>query len=49
MSQTIPSDGRPHFAVSSAVFGVFVTIGFPSLELYGESYLVTDALQVETP
>ena len=39
------SDGRPHFAVGSALFGVFVTIdeqqiklvsdlGFPGLELY---------------
>ena len=49
MCQTILSDGRPHFAVGSALFGVFVTIdeeqiklvsdlGFPGLELYGESY-----------
>ena len=49
MSQINPSDGRPHFAVGSALFGVFVTIdeqqiklvsdlGFPGLELYGESY-----------
>ena len=49
MTQTILSDGRPHFAVGSALFGVFVTIdeqqiklvsdlGFPGLELYGESY-----------
>ena len=49
MSQTTLSDGRPHFAVGSALFGVFVTIdeqqvklvsdlGFPGLELYGESY-----------
>jgi inosose dehydratase len=43
------TDSRPHFAVGSALFGVFVTIneeqiklvsdlGFPGLELYGESY-----------
>jgi len=49
VSQTTLSDGRPHFAVGSALFGVFVTIdeeqiklvsdlGFPGLELYGESY-----------
>jgi inosose dehydratase len=49
VSQTNPSDGRPHFAVGSALFGVFVPIdeeqvrlvrelGFPGLELYGESY-----------
>ena len=49
MAQTNLSDGRPHFAVGSALFGVFVTIdeqqvklvsdlGFPGLELYGESY-----------
>jgi inosose dehydratase len=49
VSQITLSDGRPHFAVGSALFGVFVTIneeqiklvsdlGFPGLELYGESY-----------
>jgi inosose dehydratase len=49
VTQTIGSDGRPHFAVGSALFGVFVPIdeqqvklvsdlGFPGLELYGESY-----------
>ncbi|MCC7369423.1 MAG: TIM barrel protein [Chloroflexi bacterium] len=49
MSNPIGTDGRPHFAVGSALFGVFVTIneeqiklvsdlGFPGLELYGESY-----------
>ena len=49
MPQTPFADGRPHFAVGSALFGVFVTIdeeqiklvsdlGFPGLELYGESY-----------
>ena len=49
MTQTIGSDGRPHFAVGSALFGVFVPIdeqqvklvselGFPGLELYGESF-----------
>jgi inosose dehydratase len=49
VSQTNLSDGRPHFAVGSALFGVFVTIdeqqvklvsdlGFPGLELYGESF-----------
>lgn len=48
MTQTHGSDGRPHFAVGSALFGVFVPIdeqqvrlvselGFPGLELYGES------------
>jgi inosose dehydratase len=49
VSPTNGSDGRPHFAVGSAVFGVFVPIdeqqvklvselGFPGLELYGESF-----------
>lgn len=49
MSNTLFSDGRPHFAVGSALFGVFVPIdeqqvklvsdlGFPGLELYGESF-----------
>jgi inosose dehydratase len=49
VTETITSDGRPHFAVGSALFGVFVPIdeqqvklvselGFPGLELYGESY-----------
>ncbi|MGE3271230.1 MAG: sugar phosphate isomerase/epimerase family protein [Chloroflexota bacterium] len=49
MSTTVGSDGKPHFAVGSALFGVFVPIdeqqvklvsdlGFPGLELYGESY-----------
>ena len=44
MTQTIGSDGRPHFAVGSALFGTFVPIdeqqvklvsdlGFPGLEL----------------
>jgi inosose dehydratase len=48
VTQTFGSDGRPHFAVGSALFGVFVQIneeqvrlvselGFPGLELYGES------------
>jgi len=48
VSQTNRADGRPHFAVGSALFGVFVPIdedqvrlvselGFPGLELYGES------------
>jgi len=49
VSQTNGSAGRPRFAVGSALFGVFVPIdeeqikfvselGFPGLELYGESY-----------
>jgi len=49
MSQTSNPSGRPRFAVGSALFGVFVPIdeeqaklvselGFPGLELYGESY-----------
>jgi inosose dehydratase len=49
VTETIGSDGRPHFAIGSALFGVFVPIdeqqvklvselGFPGLELYGESY-----------
>jgi inosose dehydratase len=49
MSQTPRADGRPHFAVGSALFGVFVPIdeeqvrlvselGIPGLELYGESF-----------
>jgi inosose dehydratase len=49
VSETIASNGRPRFAVGSALFGVFVPIdeeqvklvsdlGFPGLELYGESY-----------
>ncbi len=49
MTHTTRSDGRPRFAVGSALFGVFVPIdeqqvklvsdlGFPGLELYGESF-----------
>ena len=49
MTGTTGSDGRPHFAVGSALFGTFVPIdeqqvrlvsdlGFPGMELYGESY-----------
>ena len=46
VSEIIASNGRPRFAVGSALFGVFVPIdeqqvklvsdlGFPGLELYG--------------
>ncbi len=49
MTERTAADGRPHFAVGSALFGVFVPIdeqqvklvselGFPGLELYGESF-----------
>ena len=49
MSQSILSDGRPHFAVGSALFGVFVTIdggGTWMRENTGFANVVTEHLEV---